>query len=384
MIGFLSIFYVLIAIIGSIYAFLILHYTYGWFRMKTVSLNKSTPLITTACVIIPARNEADNILNLLDDLNSQTIDQLNFDVIVVDDHSTDKTAELVENFGKNNNNLRLRLIRLTNHAQTTAYKKKAIVEAIELSDNDLIITTDADCRVAHSWLETIIRYYEKERPKMIVGPVCFHKENSVFERMQTVEFLSLIAITGGAIQIRRPIMCNGANLVYEKQAFYDAGGFGTDNFSSGDDVFLLLRIRKLFGHHSIRFLKNYDGLVFTKAKKRVGDFVQQRTRWASKNKAYESNVLFVSITVYLMNLLMVAGLIISLVHPALFQFLLVILLIKLLIDLPILAGIGTFVRRPRIVLFAIPLALFYPLYIVIVGALGVLGNYKWKGRSVKN
>ena len=76
---------------------------------------------------------------------------------------------------------------------------------------------------------------------MIVGPVSFHQEKSFFQKIQSLEFLSLIAMTAGAIKTGHPIMCNGANLAYEKQAFFDVGGFGIDRFSSGDDVFLLHR-----------------------------------------------------------------------------------------------------------------------------------------------
>lgn len=278
----------------------------------------------------------------------------------------------------------LSLVSLASDARNTAFKKKAIREAISVSDGDLIVTTDADCRVGRRWLETLLAFYDREKPKMIVAPVSFHDERSVFEKMQTVEFLSLIAITGGAIRVNRPIMCNGANLAYEKKAFYEAGGFGSDRFSSGDDVFLLLQIRKIFGNHSIRFLKSYQALVYTEAKKSLAGFFQQRTRWASKNKGYEANILLVSFTVYMINLLILAGMAGVLVNPAFLPGMLIILLIKVLIDAPVLLGIGNFVKRPGIVIYSLPLVLVYPLYIVLAGALGVLGNYHWKGRKVKN
>ena len=219
---------------------------------------------------------------------------------------------------------------------------------------------------------------------MLVGPVSFHNDRSVFEKMQTEEFLSLIAITGGAIRVNKPLMCNGANLAYEKAAFFEAGGYGEDRFSSGDDVFLMFRIQKLFGNNAIRFLKNYDGLVFTEAKKSVREFFHQRTRWASKNKGYDVNILFVSFSVYVFNLLLLTTLLLSPFVAEVRTVAFFTLLIKMLIDMPILIGIGKFVKRSRTLPYVIPLAILYPAYIVAVGAMGMLGNYQWKGRAIKN
>jgi cellulose synthase/poly-beta-1,6-N-acetylglucosamine synthase-like glycosyltransferase len=217
-----------------------------------------------------------------------------------------------------------------------------------------------------------------------VGPVSFHHEASIFENMQTMEFLSLIAITGGAIQIGKPLMCNGANLAYEKSAYLQAGGFGDDKFSSGDDVFLMFKIIHLFGNNSVRFLKSYDAITFTEAKKSLKEFIHQRTRWASKNKGYNFKILFVSSSVYFFNLLMTIGMVVCPFHPDLFPYILLALVVKTMIELPILIGISKFVKRYRIFLYSIPMVFLYPVYIVVTGALGILGIYKWKGRTVKN
>lgn len=380
----LFIFYVLLGLFGSLYIIFILFYTYGWFRLKTFTPTGKEVQSTRISVIIPARNEGMNIGAILDDLLHQSLSGKKFEVILVDDHSTDNTVALATAFREANPSFDMQLIRLSHDHINAAFKKRAIREAINVSTGELIVTTDADCRVGNQWLETLLAFYEKEKPKMIVGPVSFHNEASFFEKMQTEEFLSLIAITGGAIRIGKPIMCNGANLAYEKSAFYEAGGFGSDKFSSGDDVFLMLQIRKIFGNRSIRFLKSYQSLVLTEAKKSLAGFFQQRTRWASKNKGYEANILLVSFTVYMINLLILGGLIWMVFNPGMMMSVLIILIIKVLIDVPVLIGIGNFVKRPGMVVYALPLVVLYPFYIVLVGALGMLGNYNWKGRKVKN
>jgi cellulose synthase/poly-beta-1,6-N-acetylglucosamine synthase-like glycosyltransferase len=179
-------------------------------------------------------------------------------------------------------------------------------------------------------------------------------------------------------------MCNGANLAYEKEAFYQAGGFGADKFSSGDDVFLLYKIMKMYGNNAVQFLKNYDAITFTEAKKSVKEFIHQRIRWASKNKGYNANILFVSSSVYFINLLVVAGLIVSIFYTEIFKLIIISVLVKTIIEIPILVGISKFVKRKRIFLYSFPLIILYPLYIVLTGALGILGVYTWKGRTIKN
>jgi len=381
---FLMIFYLVFCVFGLIYFIIIVAYATGWFTMKPYKPSKTKGFVTKTSIIVPARNEENNILQLLKDLVSQTVHASIFEIIVVDDLSSDNTVSLVRNFIAKNPNHSIKLLVQSDHETHTPFKKKAIQQAIEESSGDLIITTDADCRVGEKWLETLLGFYEENKPSMMVGPVNFHNEKTLFEKMQTPEFLSLIAITAGAIQIGRPIMCNGANLAYEKKMFYKAGGYGDDKFSSGDDVFLMLRLRRLPGNHTIRFVKNANALVFTEAQKNVKEFYHQRTRWASKNKGYDLNILFVSATVYMVNLLLVAGLITGIFIPALLPFVLWAALTKALVDVPVVIGISTFVNRSSILLYAFPLIILYPFYIVVTGAMGIFGSYNWKERKVKN
>ncbi|MCD4682283.1 MAG: glycosyltransferase [Bacteroidales bacterium] len=378
----ITIFYILLIFFGVVYYFIIFGYTIGWYSLKTYEPVQSN-FQTKASIIIAARNEEQNIENLLNDLILQDYPTELYEIFIVNDNSTDKTATIVESFISQHPENQIKLINITKEKPNQAYKKKAINLAIDDSGGDLIITTDADCRMGKKWLGSFVSLYEPERPRMIVGPVCFHNETSIFEKIQTLEFLSLIAITGGAIRIGRPIMCNGANLVYEKKTFLEVGGFGSDAFSSGDDVFLLLKIRKKFGYKSVRFLKNNSAIVFTEAKKSVRDFFHQRTRWASKNKGYDIKILIVSFSVYMTNLLLVCGLMLSIIYAPVFKFIILGFILKSLIELPILIGIGNFVKRSRMFLYSFPLIFLYPVYIIITGALGIISSYNWKGRTIK-
>lgn len=365
------------------YLYFLISYTAGWYLTREIRRSETSSGIKVS-VIIPARNEEKNIGKILQDLIAQDYPSHLTEVIVVDDNSSDLTASVVKEVSREHQDMPVRLLRVTEEKPDSAYKKKAITYAIGKSSGELIVTTDADCRLGEKWLSAIVALFEAKRPKMIVGPVTFHQESSFFEKMQTLEFLSLIAITAGAIRIGKPIMCNGANLAYEKKAFNESGGFNSDRFSSGDDVFLLLKIRKLFGSKSVMFLKNRDAIVWTEAKKTVSDFKNQRVRWASKNKVYDAKILVVSFTVYMMNLLSLSGLLLGFAGTGFLLAGALAFIVKFFADLPILLGIGRFVRRADIFIYSIPLLIIYPVYIILIGALGILGRYSWKDRKIKN
>jgi poly-beta-1,6-N-acetyl-D-glucosamine synthase len=375
---------ILLIFFGFLYFVIILSYSIGWFKLKVFDPAAHENLSLIASIIVPARNEAGNITFLLKDLCNQTVKNDLYEIVVADDHSTDLTAPNVEKFISSHREHVIRLISIQDEHQSPTYKKNAIAAAVKIANGSLIITVDADCRVGPSWLESIMRFYQEKKPKMIVGPVAYHNTNTIFEKLQATEFLSLIAITGGAIGIRRPIMCNGANLAYEKTAFEKVGGFGTDRFASGDDVFLLLKMRKMYGGHSVKFLKSREAMVFTEAKKTLREFIHQRTRWASKNKGYSLNILWVSFTVYMVNLLILSGVLLTLFDSGNGLVILTAILIKMIVDLPILTGIITFAKQNRMFVYSIPLIFLYPAYIVLTGALGVMANYQWKGRKIKN
>jgi cellulose synthase/poly-beta-1,6-N-acetylglucosamine synthase-like glycosyltransferase len=379
-----TIFFLLLGFFGLLYAFIILSYTIGWFGLKAFKPENHKKPSFKASIIVPARNEAENISFLLSDLCNQSVSVDFYEIIVVDDHSTDLTASLVKQFIAEHPQHNIVLLSITNEAQTFTYKKNAITAAVKKASGSLIITTDADCRLKPYWLETIMKFYHQKKSKMIVGPVTFHNTVSLFERLQTTEFLSLIAITAGAIGIRRPIMCNGANLAYEKSAFEEVGGFGTDSFASGDDVFLLLKLAKRFGNDSVEFLKCREAMVFTEAKKTLRGFIHQRIRWASKNKGYGFNILWVSFTVYMINLIILSGILLSPFYSELIPVIITAIIIKILVDLPILAGFITFAKQSKMFIYSIPLIFLYPAYIILTGAMGILVNYRWKGRKIKN
>jgi cellulose synthase/poly-beta-1,6-N-acetylglucosamine synthase-like glycosyltransferase len=366
--------------------YLILIVSYAFFFSKAIELEITDTIDNPlkVSVIIPARNEAHCIGNILNLLKNQTYPSEFIEIIIVDDDSTDDTYKIVNSFSEQNSLLNCKILRISENKSNIKYKKQAVSKAISISEGDLIITTDADCSVGPDWIKCIVTAYKKTNAKMLVGMVAYHNDNTVFEKMQHLEFLSLIASGIAAIQSGFPIMCNGANLIYEKIAYHDVNGFySNDKFASGDDVFLLLKIKKYFGNNSIFALTDPRTLVYTQASKTLKDFTNQRLRWASKTSGYRDiNILLVAGIVFVFNLGILICFLYGIIDPDFFVYALIMIVFKIVVDFPILHRITLYMNRKDLLKYYIPLQILYFPYILIIGVLSNFISYRWKGRII--
>lgn len=351
---------------------------------------------TRISVIIPARNEEENIANCLDSVCNQSYPKELFEILVVNDHSTDNTANIVKSY----ENKKVKLISLKDFVKDdlNSYKKKAIEVAISQSTGELIVTTDADCFTNEHWLQTIAAFYEQCDAAFIAAPVSIDCSNKFIEFFQGLDFMTLQGITGASVHKKIHSMCNGANLAYTKKAFEEVGGFtGIDNIASGDDMLLMHKIYNLHPN-KMMFLKSREAIVQTAPVNSVKEFFNQRIRWASKADKYDDKRIFaVLLLVYLVNLiLLVLPLIAIFINPGfcirlypftfvftLLELWVLLLIIKTITELIFLMPVSKFFGK-RQMLWAFPfMQPFHIIYTVIAGWLGKFGSYKWKGRKVK-
>jgi cellulose synthase/poly-beta-1,6-N-acetylglucosamine synthase-like glycosyltransferase len=367
-------------VIALLYFSVIVCFTTGWILLDEPG--KSTGLTTSVSLIIPARNEEAAIISCLEDIAVQDYPANLLEVIIVDDNSTDHTGRVVTDFIRLHQGIPLILIKIPDDQLQTG-KKKAIEYAVSHSNGDLIITSDADTRFGPSRISAIAGYYEMSRPKMILAPVSFYHEDSFFSSIQSLEFLGLMGVTGGSSGIGWPVMCNGANLGYERKAFTAVGGY-MDNFSysSGDDAFLMGKIRKQFGAGSVKYLRSSDAIVLTKAQDSFNDFVQQRIRWVSKNKGMKDvRILSVAIITWLFNFSFLAGVIYGFFNPDFFYPLLIVLLGKMGIEFPLLFLTARWFGKTKLLVYYPVGQLLNIFYVVFIGFLGNFVPYTWKGRK---
>ena len=160
----------------------------GWFEISSVISNyRPTKRVS---VIIAARNEESGIARTIEAVLNQNFPMELLELIIIDDHSTDRTSEVISSYA----DCGVKLIQLNESNKLNSYKKLAIAKAIGLSTGEIIVTTDADCRMGENWLKTVISYFETQDLFLLSSPVIYSEEKSFFERLQTLEFLYLIGL----------------------------------------------------------------------------------------------------------------------------------------------------------------------------------------------
>jgi len=359
-----------------LYSILILYY---WLSWRSFSDFRGSELFTTTIsIIIPARNEENNIGKLLKALEQQSYPKNLFEVIVVDDHSTDRTAEIVQQFPG------VRLIRLKN-GDINSYKKKAIEEGVAVTKNSFIVTTDADCIPSPHWLSIIASFKQENDSVFIAAPVSYNIQNkNLLAVFQTLDFLVLQGITAVSVQRKLFAMCNGANLGYDKEVFHEVAGFSAiDKIASGDDMLLMQKISKKFPQR-VHYLKSKQAIVSTEPASSWKNFFNQRLRWASKARYYnDPKIFFVELLVYLFNLSFLLLLIASAWNYRFLFWLAALWFAKTIIEFPFVYSVASWFNQRSLLKWFFFFQPLHIAYTILVGLLAQFVKYEWKGRKVK-
>ncbi len=365
------------------YVLLMLTYLRGWMKQKTFDLPADHKPVTFISVIIPARNESRNIRVCIGSILAQEYPRELYEIIVVDDHSTDNTAEIVSEYSDWN----VRCIGLADHmgdAQVVAYKKAALAAGIKHSKGTLIVTTDADCIAHKLWLLNVAAKYEIENPVMIVAPVIYKTDHSILQVFQLIDFMSMQGITAAAHELKLGNMSNGANLAFSRAAYDEVNGYkGIDHMASGDDLMLMMKMNKA-NPGKVAYLRSAETIMLTQPQYDWKSFFQQRIRWASKSGKYDDvRLTLILLFVYLFNVSLVVAFVAALVNAEYFYVLCAMLIMKITAEYFFLVPVARFFRKQWIFGYFFFLQPLHVLYIIVAGFLGLIGGYEWKGRRVK-
>lgn len=372
-------------ILTILYSLLILLYRRWFLELPFFQSSLEVEPQTRFSIIIPARNEAENIVRFLPSILEQQYPVELFDITVINDHSTDETTKTVKQLQEKYPNLSL--LELSEHIDpsvTNAYKKKAIEIAIAQCKYDWIITTDADCLANPEWLIQYDAFIQKEQPVLVAAPVMFFNTGSFISVFQVLDFLSLQGITAAAVGAGSHAMCNGANLAYQKSAFYEVGQFrGIDHIASGDDMLLMQKFKKSYPG-KIGYLFNTKAIIQTTAMPDWKSFLNQRIRWASKAESYQDKSIFWVLTlVFVFNAALIVLAISTLfVEDGWFQ-LLYLIGIKTIVELSFMIPVARFFGLTNTLIWFPLMQPFHILYTVSAGWLGKFGSYQWKGRKLQ-
>lgn len=365
--------------ISILYFSIVISFIIGFDKIKTVKNRFIAPKHSFS-IVVPFRNEAKNLHLLL-----KSIEQLNYnpnlyEILLINDSSEDESKLVIENFQQHFPSTNILL--LDNKTKSASPKKDAINVAILKAKFEWIVTTDADCKVPVDWLQIFNQYIEDNQPIFISAPVKFKEEDSLLFHFQNLNFLSLIGSTIGSFGIKKPIMCNGANLCYKKDIFKTLNGFeGNLSVASGDDIFLLEKMVENFPTQT-HFLKSDSAIIETRSENSITSFYYQQLRWASKSSSYKNNFTkFIGIVVFIMNFTISTLVIYSIFFPDFWKWLLPIFILKIIIDCILIKKTINFLNSKISLKFYLLTSILHPFFTTFIAITSIFKSYQWKGRK---
>jgi len=366
---------IIISLLTLIYCISILYVIFGFVKLHKASKIKKAKIetIQKISVLIPVRNEQENIINCLKSLQNQDVNFVDFEVILINDHSTDYTLNIIKEFIE----VSEMDISFYNLLDKTS-KKEALKYGLTKSKYAVIATTDADCIVPESWL-SIIAANVNDNANMLLGPVIFNKDSGLLYQFQILDMMGIQGIEFGTLYYRNPILNNAANLAYQKEAYEQLEGYDNYETPSGDDIFLLEKFKK---DKNVKGILSSSFVVQTKIQASMKDFWNQRLRWASKSKYYQDgSLMYFSALVLLQNVVQLVvyfGLLFLEKHK---EYYLILLFCKWLIDFILLFLVSSFFGRKKSLLYFIPIQILYPIYIIFIGVASKWLKFEWKERQ---
>ncbi len=296
----MTVFHVLIPILGV--GFIAFHTAFARWLLSgiprkpvVVPVSYDTPLVT---ILVAARNEAQNLPQLIPALLAQSYPTDRTQIVVVDDRSTDSTASVARELGLG----RVEVVTVESLPSGMGPKKHAIQRGLGVARGEIVVQIDADNLPGPDWLTSMVSNFQP-RTGAVCGLVLHHAKaqgvGSWFHGIWAVEALAWSAVQAAAIGAGKPISANGGNLAFRRKAFEDIGGFGRNqNVVSGDDDFLIQSIADS-GRWEVVCPQSISSQILTAGPVDWRQVWEQRKRWSSKCIRYDLERVFLLSTIYL-------------------------------------------------------------------------------------
>lgn len=373
---------VFLYLLWGIYPLMILRVLWAWRNSEQTTSPEDCKSLPMVSIIIVFRNEARHIPDLLRDLYAQNWPADHVEIIMVDDHSDDGSSALAFRFLNQHPDCRLRVLSLPDH-NIGSPKKEGIQMAVQAARGNIILCTDADCRLSPEWICSMTYPLQFGNADFVAGPVMFYGDG-FWNNVLQIEFSSLVASAAASIYYNVPLMSNGANMAFSKEAFFAAGAFqGDEGIASGDDVTLMMNIHKE-NPGGIVFLKDDRARVLTAPPAKLSSFVQQRLRWAGKwNRGKQRTTRWIPFMVFLYHLSLITGISLFFFIKKIGIFLILALLCKGIAEFALLGAVMAFFKRKmRLDAFLLTFSI-YPFYAVFFGLAVQIKGFYWKDRPYK-
>ncbi len=369
-----------IIIIGLLYVFMIAWLSFGITKLTETNSSESDYTIAFS-VIIPFKDEAQQLPDLLESIIQLKYPRSKFEILFVNDASIDASEEMIE---KTLATTSINFTILQNKQTSNSPKKDAITLGIMQSEFDWIVTTDADCIVPKQWLSCFANGIQNKETVMLAAPVSYRKPKNFFEQFQTIDFLSLQGATMGGFGLKKPFLCNGANLCYLKNVFKNVNGYeGNDHITSGDDIFLMDKFRVKY-QDKIWYLKEKNAIVKTKPVETIKQLINQRVRWASKTSATK-NIFskMVGLLVLSLHFSLLLSFVLGILFTGSWMVFVGLFLSKLIVDFMLLYKTATFFNMKFLLRNYLIFGIIYPFFTLTIFLFAFKQSYTWKGKDYK-
>lgn len=327
-------------------------------------------------VLVPFRNELPNLRRLLPHLARHLPNGL--PVIFIDDQSEDGGEALVQSFISK----RVMGDWLCIRSEGVG-KKAALRTGIARSTTALILTTDADVQVPPTWVRSMSALFKHSEVQLVAGPVIATEGPGVFGRFQPIEWASIGLITAVSFFMGNPLMCSAANLAFRRAAFHRVSGYdGNEHLLTGDDEFLMKKIRAEFGASALRYSAAPESLVTTRHLPGVNAWIAQRSRWASKWNAHRDGGHAASAGFLVVaSLCQLAVLLLSLLQWPFLGWTVLYCALKFFLERRALGRFLRYFGKPVRNLDLFLAGWLYPLLVALTFPRAISGKYTWKGRK---
>jgi len=369
---------ILLGLVVAFYSFVLLGLVVGMRRLN-YDLSTAKPLVS---VIVAARNEENNIGPLLERLTHQDYEA--YEVIIVNDRSSDQTASIVEQF--QSEHPKVQRIDINSVVTDMPAKKNALARGIASSKGEILCFTDADCLPPSGWISSLVAAFD-ERTGLVAGyspysvqPARVGKSSPLapllFNFVEYEEFKGALW-AAGAIGMRKAWLCTGRSLAYRRAVYEEVGGFEKIKHSiSGDDDLFLQLVRRETSWH-IRYVTAVKSFVPTTPPPDFGQFIQQRVRHFSAGRHFPISMKIFFLTFHATSLLVLLSFVVSIIFDRT-EVLLWPYLCKCIVDsIVFFAAAPVFGQRKFASSFLL-MEVLYILYNVLIGPLGFIKHFEWK------
>ena len=373
---------IIFSFILAAYVMFLAYVWYIWRTIPSIDQEISTPYHQSVSIVIAVRNEQANVEKLVSSLSQLNYPPSQFEVIIVNDQSEDKTEQLLRIYTAENPVFKI--VNLPDVLEFNgSYKKRALTEGISKAKYETIITTDADCLFDPNWVSSLIQVMQQQNWKMGTGPVIYQSKGWS-SSLLNIELASLVAIGAVSLFSNHPNMCNGANLVFSKHAFNDVDGYqGFEQVISGDDEFLLYKIFNKYPNQ-VGFIKQSQAIVTTAPPKSWTQFLNQRKRWSGKWKKHKSittRLLAISIFCFHLSFLSILWLFAFGNYSG--EALVAQIMVKLLAEYLLVNTVLNFMSQRTAFIWYLAMQILYSFYVVLVALVVQFSGFTWKNRRYR-